>query len=138
MSSMDVPRWLLRMGVPILGGAFLMGCSASGLSEAREACSIPAVESSAGFNPDAEPISQLVAGAKVAQQRAELANEAANVNGRWSVLSEASNALVAFADLLVETRMDGLPVSDVTTPEMWDQAKFASDAFLAECKAALQ
>jgi len=127
-----------RIAIAMSCALLVAGCANSGASDAREACSVPAVASSAGFNPDTEPLSRLVASADVAQQRATLAGKAAEADARWTVLAEASFTLSAFADLLVETRMNGEEVSAVTTPDMWDQLKFASDAFLAECRAAMK
>jgi hypothetical protein len=70
--------------------------------------------------------------------RADLAEQAASLNDRWADLSDASRAIASIADLLVQARMEGVRVDAVTTPEMWDQVKYASDAFLAECARARQ
>lgn len=114
----------------------LAGCAASGLDEARAACSVPGPVAEPGFDPERTPLESLVGAAAAANRAANLAAEAARINGRWETLADASRAVAVFAGVLVDARMAGEPISSVTTPQMWDQAKFAADAFAAECRAA--
>lgn len=116
----------------------LSGCGGDGgAATARAACLVQG-QSSPGFNPETALLSELSGNARLARERSALANEAAAQDQRWQVISDASDALASFAEVLVQARMDGLAISDVTTPQMWDQAKFASDALLAECRLALR
>jgi hypothetical protein len=116
----------------------LAACGGSGVDTAREACDVSGPQAQAGFDPETEPLSRLQQSATAAMARAELAEQAASLNDRWADLSDASRAIASFADLLVQARMEGVRVDAVTTPEMWDQVKYASDAFLAECARARQ
>jgi hypothetical protein len=129
-----IAKQLLVAAVALLA---LSACGDGGASAARSACTLQVV-SNPGFNPDTAQLSELARNARVARERADLANEAAMSNDRWQVLSDASDALASFAELLEQARMDGERIADVTTPELWDQAKFASDALLAECRLALR
>ena len=52
-------------------------------------------------------------------------------------LADAATAISSFAGLLRDARMTGRELDDVVTPAMWDQYKFASDAFILECRDAL-
>ena len=113
-------------------------CEGSGVDQARAACDVVGPTARPGFDPDTEPLSRLQESADAAWARAELAEEAAALNAQWADLADASRAVATFADLLVQARMDGVAVDTVTTPAMWDQAKYASDAFLAECNRARQ
>lgn len=117
----------------VLCGVFLVGCGSDGSDLAAEAC-VPTGARSVGFHPNTAPLSELERNARVAAQRASLAAQAAATDSRWQALSDAANALSAFADVLRDARMDDVPIADVTTPAMWDQAKYASDAFLIECR----
>ena len=116
--------------------AALTGCSGSAAAKdlASQACFLPGPIVEPGFNPDTADVSDLLASAQTALQRAELAEQAAQQDDRWQNLSDATRAIATFADVLVGARMDGVPVAEVTTPEMWDQAKYVQDAFQAECR----
>jgi hypothetical protein len=127
----------MQVSIAIVALVAFAGCGDGGLSSARAACTLH-VESQTGFNPDTALVSELAGNARLARERANLANAAAVDSDRWQVLSDASDALASFAELLVQARMDGQRIADVTTPELWDQAKYASDALLAECRLALR
>lgn len=116
----------------------LAACGGSAVDTARAACDVPGPQAQPGFNPETEPLSRLQESATAAMTRAELAEQAASRDDRWADLADASRAVASFADLLVEARMEGVRVDTVTTPAMWDQAKYASDALLAECARARQ
>ncbi len=121
-----------------LAAGLLAACGGSGLEQARAACDLTGPTARPGFNPDTEPLSRLQESANAALARADLAEQAAGFDDRWSDLADASRAVASFADVLVQARMDGVTIDTVTTPAMWDQAKYASDAFLAECARARQ
>jgi hypothetical protein len=130
-----------RVGLVVVIGAVagvLAACGGSGLELARAACDVPGPQARPGFNPDTEPISRLQESATAAWARADLAEQAAAADQRWLDMADASRAVASFADLLVQARMDGVAIETVTSPAMWDQAKYASDAFLAECNRARQ
>lgn len=108
-------------------------CGSDGRELAAQACA-PREMSGDAFDPETAPLSELERNARVASERASLASEAADADERWQVLADAANALAVFAGVLRDARMDDVPIADVTTPAMWDQAKYASDAFLIECR----
>ena len=115
----------------------LAGCTgedAKGAAElARAACEYPA-PSTPGFDPDTADLSLLVELDQVAVARSDLAAEAATLDDRWQPLSDAATALAAYAGRLRELRSDGMTASGEMTPMMWDQLKYASDAFILECR----
>lgn len=113
----------------------LVGCSStSGREQAQAACAVEAPAASPGFDPERESLAMLIEAASAAEQAADLADEAANLDERWSLLADASRAVAIFADVLVAARMEGTSIDEATTPEMWDQAKLATAAFAAECR----
>jgi basic membrane lipoprotein Med (substrate-binding protein (PBP1-ABC) superfamily) len=121
----------------ILGAIMaLTGCSGTQAAKdlATQACFLPGPVAEPGFNPETADLSDLVESASIAKRRAEIAEEAAQQDERWRNLSDATRAIATFANVLVDARMDGVPVTDATTPQMWDQAKYAQDAFQAECR----
>ncbi len=75
--------------------------------------------------------------ADAAELKRDLSAEAAALDERWAVLAEASAAISAFAGRLLEVRTEGEGVAEAVTPAMWEQYKTASNAFIAECQAAL-
>ena len=123
-----------------LAVALLAGCSdqdaADAADLARQSCEYPA-PSTPGFDPDAAELSLLVELDEVAAARADLAARAAERDDRWQPLSDAATALAAYATRLRELRSDGAEVSQAMTPMMWDQLKYASDAFILECRSAV-
>jgi hypothetical protein len=119
----------------------LSGCSsedpARALSDATSACSLEAPELPRGFDvraATANQLSDLVASAADRKARAE---QAAIADDRWQVLADAAAAISSFAGVLRDARATGRAVDDVVTPVMWDQYKYASDAFVLECRGAL-
>jgi hypothetical protein len=123
---------------------FLSGCSlgstdsAEGLELAESACQLQAQTASTAFDPQEINVSDLALLDEVAAQKTVLAEQAAELDDRWMVLSEASAAISAFAARLLEVRLDSGEVNEVISPEMWEQYKTASNAFLAECNSALK
>ena len=131
---------ILAWGCLAVSSPGLAGCSddsgprAAGL--ARQSCEYPA-PSTPGFDPDTAVLSLLVELDDVARARADLAGQAAALDDRWQPLSDAAAALAAYATRLRELRSDGAEVSEAMTPMMWDQLKYASDAFILECRSAV-
>jgi hypothetical protein len=123
-----------------LGGVLLTGCSGQDEEQAadlaRQSCEYPA-PSTPGFDPDTADLGLLVELDEVAAARADLAAQAAALDDRWQPLSDAATALAAYAARIREIRSDGGPVSEQMTPMMWDQLKYASDAYLIECRSAV-
>lgn len=115
----------------------LAGCSgedvAGGAELARASCEYPA-PSTPAFNPDTADLALLVELDQVAGARSDLAARAAGLDDRWQPLSDAATALASFAGRVREIRSDGGSVAEETTSAMWDQVKYASDAFILECR----
>jgi hypothetical protein len=97
------------------------------------ACTYPAPEAP-NYDPQQADLTLLEELSATAAARADLAANAASMDERWAVLSEASNLLAAAAARILEIRTDGGVVADEMTPEVWDQIKYASDAFVVECR----
>ncbi len=122
----------------------LSGCSlgstdtAEGLELAESACRLQAQTTSSAFDPQKISVSDLVLLDGVATQKTVLSEQAAELDDRWMVLSEASAAISVFAARLLEVRLDDANVSEAISPDMWEQYKTASNAFLAECSSALE
>ena len=121
----------------------LSGCSlgstdsAEGLKLAESACQLQAQTSSSVFDPQEISVSDLALLDEVATQKTAKSEQAAELDDRWMVLSEASAAISAFAARLLEVRLDSGRVNEAISPEMWEQYKTASNAFIAECQSAL-
>jgi uncharacterized lipoprotein len=119
----------------------IAGCSseapAQALESALSACSAPAPSLPAGFDVRSASADQLSALASSASTRKSLAEDAATADDRWQSLADAAAAISSFAGVLRDARMTGRSVDDAATPQMWDQYKYASDAFVLECKGAL-
>ncbi len=119
--------------------ASLAGCSdTTGQARdlAREACTAPA-PSAPNFDPDEADPGLLRGLASSARTRADVSARAAELDERWAVLSEAANLLSAAAERILEVRLDGGVVAEELPPEVWDQIKYASDAFGVECRGAV-
>ena len=134
----------LRLVGPVVAGAVVLGlasCStedpAQALESALSACSAPAPSLPAGFDVRSASADQLSALASSASTRKSLAAEAAMADDRWQPLADAAAAISSFAGVLRDARLTGRSVDDAATPPMWDQYKYASDAFVLECKGAL-
>lgn len=129
---------VLAVAAAILG---LAGCSSEApeqaLGNATSACSAAAPDLPAGFDVRTASSSQLSELASSAAARKALAEQAATDDDRWQVLADAASAISSFAGVLRDARATGREVDEVVTPEMWDQYKYASDAFVLECQDAL-
>ncbi len=119
----------------------LAGCSsedpAQALASAASACSAEAPDLPVGFDVRTASATQLSELASSAAARKALAEQAATADDRWQVLADAATAISSFAGLIRDARATGQAVDDVVTPAMWDQYKYASDAFVLECRGAL-
>lgn len=124
--------------MPVVGLMLLVvaGCSSSS-DEARvqalRACTHPAPDAP-NYDPQQADLTLLRELSATADARATLAADAASLDERWAILSEASNLLAAAAGRILEIRAEGGVVSDEVTAEVWDQIKYASDAFIIECR----
>jgi hypothetical protein len=130
------------VGAVVVASALaLSGCSsedpAQALADATSACSAEAPDLPAGFEirtASADQLSELAASAASRKARAE---QAATADDRWQVLADAATAISSFAGVLRDARATGRGIEASVTPEMWDQYKYASDAFVLECRDAL-
>jgi hypothetical protein len=112
--------------------------TAQGLELAVAACELQAQTSSSAFDPQKISVSELALLDDAAAQKTLLSSQAAELDERWVLLSEASAAISVFAARLLEVRLDGAQVNEAISPEMWEQYKTASNAFIAECSSALE
>lgn len=141
------PRLLRGAGVVVAAvsaasvGLGLTACSSEAPAQARDiarsACSASAPSLPAGFDVRTATADQLSGLASSAMSRRALAEQAATADDRWQVLADAAAAISSFAGVLRDARMTGRAVDEVVTPEMWNQYKYASDAFVLECGDAL-
>lgn len=127
-------------GLAAAGALLLLAACSSGQDQARidarASCAMPAPEAP-NFDPQQAEVSLLVELATTARARADLADQAAGADGRWQALSDASRALAAYAERILEVRQAGGIVAEAIPADVWDQVKLASDAFTIECRAAL-
>jgi hypothetical protein len=132
------------LGAVVCSVVLLSGCgqgsrdSAEGLELAASACQLQAQTTSTAFDPQEISVSDLALLDEVATQKTALSEQAAELDDRWVVLSEASAAISAFAARFLEVRLDSGQVDEAISPEMWEQYKTASNAFIAECSSALE
>lgn len=103
---------------------------------AEQACRYPAPEAP-NFDPQTADLGLLEELAASARERSRLADAAADGDDRWEPLADAARALSAYAGEIREIRSSGGVVADELPPAVWDQVKYASDAFVLECRAAL-
>lgn len=135
LSLPNVPALVLVTGLCFTVGA----CSNGGSSDAQaddfaiRACTTQAVQPREGFNPQTASVNELTKLADTAMRRSNLADQAAELNDRWLLLSEVSAAIAAFAQQLIEVREQG-----TISLNMWDEYKSASNTYLAECKSAMK
>lgn len=141
---MSTPGRALRLVARMVAGAAVLGlvsCSTEAPEQALEsafsACSAPAPSLPAGFDVRSASADQLSELASSASARRSLAEEAATADDRWQSLADAAAAISSFAGVLRDARMTGRSVDEAVTPQMWDQYKYASDAFVLECRGAL-
>lgn len=136
-------RPLRSVGAVIAAAAVLglAGCSSEATAQARDsarsACSADTPRLPEGFDVRTASGDQLSELASSAAGRKALAEQAAADDDRWQVLADAAAAISSFAGVLRDARMTGLSIDDAVTPGMWDQYKYASDAFVVECRGAL-
>lgn len=135
-------RSLLSVGAVVIASALaLAGCSsedpAQALVDATSACSAEAPDLPAGFDVRTATPDQLSELAASAASRKARAEQAATADDRWQVLADAAAAISSFAGVLRDARATGREIDAAVTPEMWDQYKYASDAFVLECRDAL-
>ena len=132
------------LGAVVCSAVLLSGCaqgstdSAEGLALAASACQLQAQTSSTNFDPQEISVSDVALLDEVATEKTVLLEQAAELDDRWVVLSEASAAISAFAARFLEVRLDSGLVNEAISPEMWEQYKTASNAFIAECSSALE
>ncbi len=120
----------------------MMALSACGSSaddarrDAAAACTLPAPETP-NFDADTADYALLLELADVARERADIAQRAADGDAAWQVLADASGLLASAASRIEEIRRTGGTVADQLPAGVWDQIKYASDALVVECRAAL-
>jgi hypothetical protein len=135
------PSRAVRAGILAFSLTALAGCSDASAEEARslarQACTAPAPVVPAGFQASTASTNLLGELAESAALRRMLADRAAVEDGRWQGLADAAGAIASFAGVLRHARSVGRDVDEAVTPAMWDQYKYASDAFVVECRAAL-
>ena len=123
----------------VVAAIVLVGCGSSAeaaRADAMSACSLPAPETP-NFDADAANYTLLLELADVARERADLAQRAADQDEVWQVLADATGMLASAASRIEEIRRTGGRVAEQFPAEVWDQVKYASDAFVVECRAAL-
>lgn len=134
---------LNRLAAPVLITLLTAGCSAgpSDAEQARDlassACTVETEASSGGFDPETVAVEELSRLSAAATLKSELSAQAATLDDRWSLLADASAAISAFAQRLLDVRMEGEDTAAAITPAMWEQYKTASNAYIAECQDAL-
>jgi hypothetical protein len=119
--------------------AVLAGCAgnseaARGLAE--QSCRYPAPDAP-NFDPQLASLVLLGELSTAARERSRLADQAAEGDDRWVPMADAARALAAYADTILTIRQSGGVVADELPPAVWDQVKYASDAFILECRPAL-
>lgn len=128
------------LALVMAGAALLLGaCGDGGVSaqgSAAASCSYP-VPATPNFDAQTAEPALLAELADAARERARLADEAATADQRWQALADAARVLSVAADRVLEVRREGGSVGEKIPLEVWDQVKYASDAFLIECRAAL-
>ena len=130
-------RWAaLVLALP----AALAGCadaSEPARALAEQACRYPAPDAP-NFDAQLADLALLDQLATTAGERSRLADDAAEGDERWQVLADAARALAVYADTIRDIRRSGGIVADELSPPVWDQVKYASDAFILECRPALE
>lgn len=130
---MGVIRWALTA---VAVAAAVTGCGSSA-AEARDdavsACSLPAPDTP-NFDADTADYTLLLELSEVARERADIAQRAAEGDASWQVLADATALLASAAERIEEIRRTGGTVSEELPPAVWDQIKYASDAFVVECR----
>jgi len=125
---------LALTGVLMVTAACASGDAGQAADLARQSCLYAVPDVPSPFDPataDQQVLDEL---AVVMRQRADLAGAASEKDERWAPLADAAVAIAAVAELLRGIRASGESVAEKMPPAVWDQAKFASDAFLLECR----
>jgi hypothetical protein len=129
-----------RIAVALLAAALVLtGCGSDEQEQqarelARQTCTYPVPAMPSPFDPGMTPVETVIDLAVVARARASLAEQAAAGDPVWQALSDAATAIAVYAELLRGIRLAGQDVATEMPREVWDQVKFASNAFLAECR----
>jgi hypothetical protein len=133
------------LGIALIAGLSLsLGACSVGVdtdSQANDlairACTSQTIAQREGFNPQTASVSELTQLADIALRKSEWADQAAALSPRWSLLSEVSAAIAAFAQQLVNVR-EGAREEGAISLDIWDEYKSASNTYLAECRTALK
>ncbi len=133
------------LGIALIAGLSLsLGACSVGVdtdSQANDlairACTSQTIAQREGFNPQTASVSELTELADIALRKSEWADQAAALSPRWSLLSEVSAAIAAFAQQLVNVR-EGAREEGAISLDIWDEYKSASNTYLAECRTALK
>lgn len=133
--SRPVSISLLMAGAALLLAACGDG-GATAQASAAASCSYP-VPATPNFDAQTAEPALLAELADAARERARLADEAATADARWQALADAARVLSVAADRVLEVRREDGTVAQEIPLEVWDQVKYASDAFLIECRSAL-
>jgi hypothetical protein len=141
------------LGIALIAGLSLsLGACSVGVdtdSQANDlairACTSQALAPREGFNPQTASVSELTQLADIAMRKSEWADQAAALSPRWSLLSEVSAAIAAFAQQLVNVREGAREDArgeereeGAISLDIWDEYKSASNTYLAECRTALK
>lgn len=119
--------------------AAVAGCASSAESardDAARACTLSAPDTP-NFDADTADYALLLELSRVARERADIAQRAADQDEAWQILADATAMLASSADRIEEIRRTGGTVAEEFPAAVWDQIKYASDAFVVECRAAL-
>jgi len=135
----------IALGIALIAGLSLsLGACSVGVdtdSQANDlairACTSQTIAQREGFNPQTASVSELTELADIALRKSEWADQAAALSPRWSLLSEVSAAIAAFAQQLVNVR-EGAREEGAISLDIWDEYKSASNTYLAECRTALK
>lgn len=125
--------------VTVVAVMVLSACGSSADDARRDAaaaCTLPA-PATPNFDADTADYALLLALADVARERADIAQRAADQDASWQVLADASGLLASAASRIEEIRRTGGTVADQLPASVWDQIKYASDALVVECRAAV-
>ena len=133
------------LGIALIAGLNLSlgACSVGVDTDAQandlaiRACTSQTIAQREGFNPQTASVSELTELADIALRKSEWADQAAALSPRWSLLSEVSAAIAAFAQQLVNVR-EGAREEGAISLDIWDEYKSASNTYLAECRTALK
>lgn len=132
-------RRVLGAAVVLSVTAAVAGCGSAAEAarvDAARACTLSAPDTP-NFDADTAEYSLLLELSQVARERADIAQRAADQDAVWQVLADATAMLASSAERIEEIRRTGGTVADEFPAAVWDQIKYASDAFVVECRAAV-